>query len=151
MGVINHVKSVNRLPKSATLLHGAIVMLFFLGNAGFTAVIHSCVMQSSGCQCSGNPHDTMCESSQASSHGPALKDEVACHVKFVGGGLPNLQALHEQVHGEKASRVILTLNTILASSQESELLTSVAIRSSFFVDSSPLSGEKYVLHEALLI
>ena len=148
----NHYRVVmKKLPKPASLMHAAIVVLFFLGNAGFTAVIHSCVMQSSGCPCSENPYDSKCEASRAPIHGLTLKGDAACHVRIVAGGLPNLQGLHEQVHGEKASKVVLVLNPLLVSGQGSAFLTSAPILSSFSLDSSPLSGEKYVLHEALRI
>jgi hypothetical protein len=134
------------------MLPGIVAFIFFLGNAGFTTVIDSCIMQTCPCiQCASERGERICNPSDTPSQGVVLKDGQTCHVELVAGGLLALQALHEKDHGDRPSKVVFASFQGTISSPAGPPFSGKPHYKTFFHDATPLSGEKYVLYSTFLI
>lgn len=142
-----------KISKYLVPLVRTVVLLFFLGNSGFTSIVHLCSMKAAECCDTNIPgDDNMCqETPVAAPQGEHVQSMLECHTNAVVGGLVDVQALVEKDSGSKTPSLVV--HPVLIPLQLAASLCQAAswFSSTYTSNVSPPSVEKYVLNSTFLI
>lgn len=128
-----------------------VAFLFFVGSAGFTSVVHVCLMGTGECCAMSGSSDRMaCQEEGLPAHELAVKGQLDCHINTVAGGLnDNPTVVEKQIRPQSPNGAFVgfALSQTLAIPKFNKSIT-VTLHSR---DVSPPSVEKYVLNGTFLI
>jgi hypothetical protein len=143
------------IDKHSTWAGRILVVMLFIANSGFTAILHQCTMDTAEC----------CDASRTSDHhacqdedsvpapitGPSVTSAFECHINSVAGGLSVAPAVTEKNAINQVSKLdVVALVGYLDVATLAQSISSTLLHA-FSTNASPPSVEKNILTATLLI